>query len=127
MMRYRYDTKRFPSSPVIEITCINVAEGLRTEPLTALIDTGADATIVPIHFLREIYAPQTIVQWLRSHWGERRQVFLYLIDVAIEDVILPGIQVVGDPFGDEIIAGRDILNRLRILLDGPAKITEVYG
>ena len=47
--------------------------------------------------------------------------------VAIGDVILPGIEVVGDPFGNEIVVGRDILNRLRILLDGPARITEVQG
>jgi len=54
-------------------------------------------------------------------------VFLYLVDVAIGKVTLPGIEVVGDPSGNEIIVGRDILNRLRILLDGPAKITEVQA
>ena len=53
--------------------------------------------------------------------------FLYLVDVAIGEVTLPGIEVVGDPSGNEIIVGRDILNRLRILLDGPAKITEVQA
>lgn len=102
-MRYHYDTSLFPPSPIIEIACINVAEGLRTESLTALVDTGADATIVPLHFLHEIDAPQTVVQWLRSHWGERRQVFLYLVDVTVGNVILPGIEVVGDPFGSETI------------------------
>jgi len=124
-MRYPYNTKRFPPGPVIEIVCINAAEGLKTEPLPALVDTGADATILPVRFLSQIGAPRTVVQWLRSHWGERQQVFLYLVDVAIGDMSLPGIEVVGDPSGDEVIVGRDILNRLRVLLDGPAELTEV--
>jgi hypothetical protein len=35
------------------------------------------------------------------------------------------IQVVGDEVGDEIILGRNVLNRLRLLLDGPAAMLEV--
>ena len=38
---------------------------------------------------------------------------------------LPGIFVVGDEQGDEIVLGRDVLNKLRIFLDGPARIVEI--
>lgn len=35
------------------------------------------------------------------------------------------IRVVGDEIGDEVILGHNVLNRLRLLLDGPAGMVEV--
>ena len=61
----------------------------------------------------------------RSQWGERHPVMMYLVDVQIGDLILPGLEVVGDEVSGEIVLGRDILNRLRILLDGPKETVEV--
>lgn len=39
--------------------------------------------------------------------------------------ILPSIDVIGDMRGQEVILGRDILNRLWLGLDGPAQVLEV--
>ena len=44
---------------------------------------------------------------------------MYLVDVQIGDIVLPGIEVVGDEVVDEIVVGRDVLNQLSVLLDGP--------
>jgi hypothetical protein len=62
---------------------------------------------------------------MRSQWGERRQVLLYLVDVKIGEITLPGIEVVGDDQTNEVVLGRDVLNRLRVLLNGPAETTSV--
>lgn len=48
-----------------------------------------------------------------------------MIDLELENFKLPDIFVIGDDQGDEIILGRNILNKLRILLDGPANFTDV--
>ena len=48
-----------------------------------------------------------------------------MVDLILDSLRLPGVFVVGDEQGDEIILGRDVLNRLRLLLDGPAHITEI--
>jgi hypothetical protein len=45
--------------------------------------------------------------------------------VQIGDLTLPGVEVVGDELSDEIVLGRDILNLLRVLLDGPREVVEV--
>jgi hypothetical protein len=45
---------------------------------------------------------------------------MYLIDVKISGVTLAGVYVVGDDMGNEVVIGRDVLNRLRLTLDGPA-------
>jgi len=89
--------------------------------LTAVIDTGADATIIPVRYLQQIGARRAIEAGLRSQWGERRTVFLYLVDLQISEITLPGIYVVGDELGAEAVLGRNVLNRLQILLDGPAQ------
>ncbi len=86
--------------------------------VNAIIDTGADATIVPVRYLRQIAARRSFEATIRSQWGERRRVYLYLVDLQLETLTLPGIYVVGDDQGDEVVLGRDVLNRLRVLLDG---------
>lgn len=97
-----------------------------SENLTALIDTGADATIVPVRHLRALGAKRAFAASLRSQWGEKRQVFLYLVDVQIAELTLPGVYVVGDALGEEIVLGRNVLNRLRLFLDGPALAAELF-
>ncbi len=119
-MKFKYSQDYFPPVPLVKVTFITAAESLRTNPLDAIIDTGADGTIVPIAYLDEIMALPTVEMTMRSQWGERRRVLLYLVDVQVGQITLPGIEVVGDEQSDEIILGRDVLNRLRILLDGPA-------
>ena len=50
---------------------------------------------------------------------------MYMIDVQIDDRTLPGIWVVGDEVGDEIVLGRNVINKMRLLLDGFASQTEI--
>jgi len=49
----------------------------------------------------------------------------YLVDVEIGGLTLPGIEVIGDDVADQILIGRDVLNKLRLLLDGPRQKTEL--
>jgi len=34
--------------------------------------------------------------------------------------VLPAVEVAGDPFGDELLLGRNVLNLLDLRLEGPA-------
>ncbi len=92
---------------------------------SALVDTGADATLIPAQYLadREIELLQTAR--IRSHWGEFRTVRLYLINLIVAGEHLAGIEVVADERDDEIILGRNVLNRLLLLIDGPRNQTDV--
>ena len=45
----------------------------------------------------------------------------------VEEISFPGILVVGDEAGNEVILGRDVLNRLRLLLDGLKLQSEIVG
>jgi predicted aspartyl protease len=48
-----------PPAPVLFITLRSVATELSTSALAALVDTGADATLVPIRYLAQIGAEET--------------------------------------------------------------------
>ena len=124
-MKFPYDSNYQPPFPAVQVALHNREEGLQTSARSALLDSGADASLVPIVFLREIVAPALTDTRIRSHWGEWRLAQLFVVDVEIEDIMLPGIFVVGDEQGDEIVLGRDVLNKMRIFLDGPAGIADI--
>jgi predicted aspartyl protease len=94
-------------------------------PLMAFVDSGADATIVPAHHLRSLPIQVDDRKYLRSAWGERRIVDVYYIDVVIGAMRLPVIEVVADDLSDEIIIGRNVLNKLYVVLNGPAQTLEL--
>lgn len=121
MKKYSYDTTYDPPIPVCDVTLTAPATDRHAE-LGAIVDTGADGTIVPIRYLRRIGARRAFEANLHSQWGERRTVFLYLVDLTIGELALPGVYVVGDELGDETVLGRNVLSRLRVLLDGPQAV-----
>jgi hypothetical protein len=49
-----------------------------------------------------------------------------LAEQVAQTVQLSAVWVVGDELGNEVVLGRNVLNRLRLLLDGPAAMTEVW-
>ncbi|MFZ1471698.1 MAG: hypothetical protein WAV79_02115, partial [Anaerolineae bacterium] len=102
MNEFPYDTSYSPAIPVCEVTLLVPSSGLRLT-LSAIIDTGADATIIPIPQLKKIGARRAYEARLRSQWGEARRVYLYVVDMKIGGFSLPGIYVVGDDRGDECV------------------------
>jgi predicted aspartyl protease len=95
--------------------------------VVAIVDTGSDGSLVPQSLLDQLGAPIVDSKRIRSHWGDWRQVLMFSVDIGIDDLRLPSIEVVGDEQGSEIILGRNVLNRLRLLLDGPRQEVQVAG
>lgn len=124
-MKFIYNSTYFPPAPHVEIRFGVPDESLKVGPLLAFVDSGADGTLVPAHYIRalqlEIYDNKVIL----SHLGDRRMVATYRLDVGIGDIRLPSIEVVEDESSDEIIVGRNILNLLRVFMDGPKQIVDI--
>jgi predicted aspartyl protease len=112
----------FPSLPVV---IRQVGETTGTSVLPAQLDTGADATLVPTAQLRAVQADELYQTRLRSHWGEWRPVTVYLVDLEVAGHQLPGVEVVADDTSDSILLGRNVLNKLILLLDGPGSQADV--
>ncbi|MBX7236708.1 MAG: hypothetical protein K1X65_20170 [Caldilineales bacterium] len=125
-MKYSHNSTYLPPCPEITIILRNEDTDLSTQSLPALLDTGADASFVPLHHLRKLRAYVIQEAFVRSHWGDRHRVHLFRIDIVLDGLTLVGMNVVGDEYGSEVILGRDVINRLRLFLDGPGSATEVF-
>jgi predicted aspartyl protease len=124
-MNFRYSSSYYPPAPIIEISFVVPSRKTRIGPLTGYVDTGADATLVPVTYLRQVRAPSTEERFLRSHWGERRSVILFAVNIEIGGLVVSNVEVVGDDQSDEILIGRDVLNQLHIHLNGPGTTLEI--
>jgi predicted aspartyl protease len=124
-MKYPFNNHYEPPFPEIQIALHNNEENLKSTSLSALLDTGSDGTLIPVAYLQEILAPALTDTRIRSHWGEWRTVQLFVVDIEIGNLKLPNIFVVGDEQGNEIILGRNVLNKLHIVLNGPANSTDI--
>lgn len=95
--------------------------------LQGIIDTGADITMVPLAVLEEIAAPEIDEVRLRSHWGEIATVTSYLVDIELGTNLFPAVEVVGDLHSDTVLLGRNVINKLLLLIDGPRQITDLLA
>ena len=111
-----------PPAPVLPVQLALPEQSPGAESYPALVDTGADGTFVPTAILEKLAAPIAYMTNARAHLGD----VLFRVPVHDVDLILfgsirlPGVEVVGDDWRDRIILGRNVLNRLRLELDGPA-------
>lgn len=124
-MKIPYDKGYLPPAPSIEIRLSAPDESFKQPSLKALVDTGSDATIVPAHHLESFGLQIDNRKYLRSPWGDRRLANVYLLDVGIGEFRLPVIEIVADDRGDEVILGRNVLNRLIMVLDGPKQTLQI--
>ena len=126
MTEFPYNTTYEPALPVCQVV-LSTESNQEGVELTAVLDTGADGTIVPVRYLEEIDAHPVFETGLRSQWGERRTVFSYLVNLRIGNMAFPGVYAVGDDLGDDFVLGRDVLNRMRLLFDGPETLTQLLN
>src|SRR3989304_360532 len=113
-MSVAYHSAYRPPFPMFMVDLFS--EYARIGPVTALLDTGADATLAPVPLLEEVKAPESGWTTLRSHFGQRQSAQKYVLDIEVNGMRLPGLYVVADEHGNDIILGRDVLNRLPIFL-----------
>jgi len=126
-MKFPYDTGFFPPAPIIEIRLGIPEASLQIGPLTALVDSGADVSIVPLHYIKPLGLQVDNRKYLRSAWGERRQVDVYFLDMGIADIRFPLVEIIADELGNDVIIGRNVLNKLVMKLDGPKNLLELLG
>ena len=121
---YDYDFTYIPSAPVVEIRVTN-GQSAPSVALLALIDTGADATMIPISILERLNLEPIDSRFLRTVTGMRSVVDLYPLTVEIGPFRFADLTVIATNRDREIIVGHDILTHLIVTLDGPAAVTEI--
>jgi len=116
----KYDSENFdPPAPVAYVTLRNPATGASLSDVPMLMDTGADVTLLPGRCLEEldVEAEENKMYEIQGFDGETK-----LAKVAQLEMIFLGRKFTGQfllidqPMG---ILGRNILNSVLILFDGP--------
>ena len=115
------DTDYVPAMPVADVAI----RAQREVTVTALLDSGADATMLPITVVRNVGARFVRKQRMRGVVGEFVEVSRYRVEVEIGGERLRRILAVGTDAETEFILGRDVLNHLIVTLDGIGSETEI--
>lgn len=120
-----YSLAYLPAAPVLEVA-VDGYTTLAPQQLTALIDTGADGTILPITILNAVGAKYANTVRMRGVTGNRQWVDRYKVRLQVGEVVVNGVDGVAGPATGEAIIGRDVLNHLKLILDGPANMLELH-
>lgn len=121
---YPYDETYRPAMPVISIAVDGYA-GLASQAVSALVDSGADGTMIPIDLLEAAGALYEDTVNMRGVLGDSEPVDRYTVGIQIGPLIIHGVHAVAIPPGEESVIGRDVLNFLAVTLNGPAHTTQI--
>ncbi len=118
---YPYNNEDFePAMPVAEVILLS-RSGETAAELVALVDSGSDATLLPIESLRAAGARYLRSGKMRGITGPVVPVDMYIITVQLGQHTIPGIKAIAGVNPSEAILGRDVLNQLDLRLIGPAQ------
>jgi hypothetical protein len=118
---HQYDNSYDPAAPILPIGLGPSGENSIRRELVAFVDTGSDVTMIPTTVLRAAGGRLLEKRNLRGILGDPVPVNLYLIAVHIGDIAIHGIHAAALKDNREAILGRDVLNQLEIILNGPAQ------
>ncbi len=116
-----YDPHRTPPAPILPIRLGRPG----AEPnvlLVALVDTGADATVIPPALAMRLDLPILAEVAVAGTGGFSQRARVHAAVVEVGGSQWP-IQVLA--LGGEALVGRDLLNQWVVTLRGPAQILEV--
>ncbi|MFT5196642.1 MAG: putative aspartyl protease [Cellvibrionaceae bacterium] len=119
-LHFEYDRRYLPSAPVIPITIDGYSTDADPITVQALIDSGADGTMLPSRILRRIGASFVDSVHMSGVSGISQSIDQFLVRITIGDTVIGGIEALSVSNQMEAIIGRDVLNQLVVVLDGLA-------
>ena len=121
-----YDSERFdPAAPVASVVLRNPNKGVTIENVLLLMDTGADVTLLPKSAVDQIgVSPLPQRYELMGFDGSRSFASVVELDMIFLERVFQGRYLLIDD--EQGILGRDVLNQVALLLDGPRRTWVEY-
>jgi hypothetical protein len=125
MIRYRYNRQVKPPAPFVYVTlrCPETRKAVANLP--AQLDIAADRTVIPASLVVPLGMSPVDELQVAGLGGRVFSVPAYLVELTLHTLSPQEVVVLaqdGEPF---ILLGRDVLNRHRLLLDGPGLALEI--
>jgi hypothetical protein len=124
-MRYNYNRQVEPPAPFVHVSLKCLETGKSIDNLPALIDIGADRTVIPgglVDLLGLVPLEELRVAGLG---GQVFSVPTYKVELTIRTLLPQKVLLIAHDAEPFILLGRDVLNRHRLLLDGPGLTLEI--
>jgi hypothetical protein len=125
MARYRYAAEFNPAAPFVQVTLRNPATGEQREGIPAQLDTAADRTVLPEAVALSLHLNRIGETLIGGFGGTVTVVPLYGVLLGVHTFAPRSMEVLAHPEEQWILLGRDVLNQLRSLLNGPATALEI--
>ena len=122
--RYRYAIGT-PPSPSVLLNLTHPVTGPRVEDVPALVDTGADQTVIPERLILALGLIQLDQQLVRGFDGSPRLLPTFLTRIQVRDLPRFDLEIIASPAIENAILGRDVLNRYKVVLDGPGQVMTI--
>ena len=113
----RYDARFAPPTPVATINLRSVDRRKRVSNVAMFIDSGADVTCLPASAVSQLGLPNQGDREVTAFDGSESVAGSVECELLFLRQVYRGIYlIVDDQYG---LLGRDVLNRVSLLLDGP--------
>jgi predicted aspartyl protease len=115
---YRYAAANPPAPFVLVI--VSNPDGTATAPdLPARVDTGADRTVIPNTLVGLLGLPEVGRLVFAGLAGQEIELPVYQVRLVVRDLDPILVEVAASDGEPHVLLGRDVLNRYRVVLDGP--------
>lgn len=113
-----------PPAPFLTLQVRHFNFPERAQAVSAKLDTGADISAIPEKFIRSLGLEAAERVRAIGFDGTGRDLVLYAAVITLPNGANIETNVGGIPV-DYVLLSRDVLNQLRLLLDGPAQSLEI--
>ena len=124
-MLFAYDAQAHDTpAPFLPIQISHPSQPEHTLEVIAKIDTGADISAIPRHIATALALEETGELKVAGFDGPPSSYTICAVRIALPSGQRARLNALVVP-SDDVILGRDVLNHLRLLLDGPALTSEI--
>jgi hypothetical protein len=120
MVRYNYNRQVEPPAPFVHVVLTRPDGSGPPVEWPAQLDSGADRTVIPTEVTQMMTLAETGLMRVAGLGGEPQPMPVYLVQLAVRGLRQAHVEVISVPGEAYVLLGRDVLNRHRVLLDGPS-------
>ena len=121
---YTYAATGMPA-PYLPVSAVSPTDGKTVPDLLALVDSGADRTVLPQSVVDELQLEAFDHVRFEVGGGDVITLPIYRAVVMIHDFPPIPVDVAASAGEENILLGRDVLNAYSVLLNGPKQLLEI--
>jgi hypothetical protein len=125
MIAVPYDPSFQPAAPIVEATIRNPNVAGPSIDLRLIVDSGAEQTVIPDAVIQTLGVPRDGWVQVSGYSGAGLLLGEHTVELTIQGQMAVVIRVLAIGADGHFVVGRDVLNRYRVVLDGPRQTLEI--